>query len=171
MKRSIPLALALVLLSACADGVPPTTPVSTDGGIAVADGRGSGHFIRSATYGVLSGTTLTAYFKEAGLAEGSIQTIRLSAFASATYECWNDGGKHPRAANKETVSGDVSASQNFPVDDNGNLTGSISISAPGPGGFACPNGQSMIGPTAVSFSGVVIRDITSGASMSLGNFN
>ena len=112
---------------------------------------------------------LVVNFKEAGLESGSVETLRLDANGTATYQCFNNGGRHPRAANKETVSDDLTASQNFPVDQNGNLVGTISLAPPGPGSFTCPSGQTMVGPTNVSYTNIVLSDITSGATISLGS--
>ena len=131
---------------------------------------GNPHFVKSGTSGSLSGSTLNVVFKEAGLAAGSIETITVSGVGTATYQCYNNGGKHPQAANKETVSSTQTSTGNFPVDQNGNLTGSLQLQAPGPGNFSCPAGQYMVGPTNVSFTNVMLVDQTSGATYSLGNF-
>ncbi len=68
--------------------------------------------------------------------------VSLSADGTAVYQCWNNGGKHPQAGNKETVSGPVTASGNFSV-RNGQVTGTIEAGPPGPGSFSCPSGQSL----------------------------
>ena len=103
----------------------------------------SPHFI-SASARVNNAGSLVATFKEAGLGSTvSTETITLSADASATYACINGGGKHPKAANKETVTTPVSNSGAFPV-RNGQTTGSISVGPPGPGGFTCPSGQKLV---------------------------
>ena len=73
----------------------------------------------------------------------------------------------PKAANKETVSSDLSNTQNFPVDKNGNLVGTISLAPPGPGDFSCPSGQTLVGPTNVSYTNIVLTDATSGATIAL----
>lgn len=131
---------------------------------------GNAHFIKNATSGSLSGSTLTVVFKEAGLAAGSVETVVVSATGTATYQCINGGGHNPSAANKTTVSSQVTNSEQFTADQNGNITGSLPLYAPGPGSFTCPPGQTMSGPLNVSFTSVTLNDITSGATMSLGNF-
>jgi hypothetical protein len=108
-------------------------------------------------------------FKEAGLSAGSTEPITLSATGTATYQCFDNGGKRPRARNKKTVSADLSNTQNFPVDQNGNIVGTIAVSAPGPGSFTCPSGQTLLGPTNVSYTDIVLSDAISGAGISLGN--
>src|SRR5262249_55551909 len=121
----------------------------------------SPHFITSGAN--VSGTSLVTSFKEVGLGTtATSETISASASATAVYGCFNNGGNHPQAANKETVNGTVSNSGSFPV-RNGQTTGSLTLSAPGPGAFSCPSGQSLR-LISVCYSSVVIRDLTSGAS-------
>jgi len=102
----------------------------------------SPHFL-SASATVDSGGNLVATFKEAGLGNNATAAgISLSADATAVYQCFNNGGNHPKAGNKETVSGPVSSNGTFDV-RHGSTSGSISVGAPGPGSFACPNGQTL----------------------------
>ena len=102
----------------------------------------SPHFI-SASAGVDNNGNLTATFKEAGLGNGATTAgITLSADATAEYQCFNNGGNHPKAGNKETVSGPVSSSDTFDV-RNGSTHGSITVGPPGPGTFTCPSGQTL----------------------------
>jgi hypothetical protein len=42
-------------------------------------------------------------------------------------------------------------------------------SRPGPGSFTCPPGQTLVGPTNVSYTNIVLTDLTSGATISLGS--
>src|SRR5882757_4333708 len=92
----------------------------------------SPHFL-SASATVDSGGNLVATFKEAGLGNNATAAgISLSADATAVYQCFNNGGKHPKAGNKETVSGPVSNNGTFDV-RHGSTSGSISVGAPGAG--------------------------------------
>ena len=101
------------------------------------------HFL-SATASVDNNGNLVCAFKEAGLGNTvSTTNITCSADATAVYACLNGGGKHPQAANKETVSGPVSGGGAFPV-RNGQTTGTISVAPPGAGEFSCPNGQRLV---------------------------
>lgn len=127
---------------------------------------GSPHFINSATNAGIVGNNLVANFKEAGLSNGSVETITLSGTGTATYQCFNNGGNHPKAGNKETVSADLSASGQFTV-QNGNVIGTLSLSPPGPGSFTCPSGQTLVGPTNVSYTNVRLVDQTSGVVASI----
>ena len=99
----------------------------------------SPHFISEGTASITSsGLYHVSMFKEAGLGNTvSTEKITLSATATATYACINGGGKHPSATNKETVTGAVSFTGNFPV-RNGQTTGSISVGPPPPGTFQPP---------------------------------
>ena len=87
---------------------------------------------------------LVCTFKEAGLGNlptGTEVDITCSASASAEYQCVNRGGNNPQAENKHTETGTVTGTGSFPVGSNGQVKGSITVDAPGPGDFSCPNGQ------------------------------
>ena len=69
---------------------------------------------------------LQVVFKETGLGLTTVSetvTLRIG-FAAAEYQCFNGGGKHPSANNKETVGTSLSLTQQFPV-RNGETTGEI----------------------------------------------
>jgi len=124
---------------------------------AVAD---SPHFL-SATNSVSTTTgALTTSFKDAGLGTGatSIEITLSVTNAVAVYECFNHGGKHPKAGNKETVGGPLSVSGTFPV-RNGQVTASLTVGPPGPGSFTCPSGQTLFLQSA-SYSGISVSDAT-----------
>ena len=101
---------------------------------------------------------LTTSFKEVGLGTGaSTVQITLSVnTATADYQCFNNGGNHPKAGNKETVSTSLTTSGTFPV-SNGQTTASISVGPPGPGSFSCPAGQSLF-LTLVTYSGTFVSN-------------
>jgi len=128
----------------------------------------SPHFVRASAS--LSGSSLTASFKEAGLGNNQLIAYTLSADATATYVCVNRGGANPSASNKTTVNGPVSASGSFSSGKNGQVNASLTVSAPGPGSFSCPNGQ-RLDIAQVSFSNVTITDTTNSVSESLGAFS
>src|SRR5215212_5668493 len=88
---------------------------------------GNPHFIKNATSFTQSGTTLTATFKETGLAAGSVETVTLSATATTTYACQTNAGTYPNAANKQTTSSTVSTSGAFTADRSGNITGELTL--------------------------------------------
>lgn len=115
----------------------------------------SPHFL-FANNSVGSNGALTTSFKEAGL--GNLGTtsvnITLSATGTALYQCFNNGGNHPKAGNKETVSSALQTSGNFPI-RNGSTTGSLTVGPPGPGSFSCPSGQTLFLQT-VTYSGTTV---------------
>lgn len=117
----------------------------------------SPHFVRASAK--LSGTNLVVSFKEAGLGTNQLITYVASADASATYVCVNRGGANPSASNKTTVSGPVSATGTFSSGKNGQVTASLTLNPPGPGGFSCPPGQSLE-IAEVSYTNVSITDTT-----------
>ncbi|MEV6055326.1 hypothetical protein [Streptomyces sp. NPDC052107] len=125
--------IALGLISAACSTVLVATPALAD----------NPHFIFATN--TVSNTTgaLTTSFKDAGLGTGTTSVrITLTATGTALYQCFNNGGKHPRAANKETVTSDLITSGDFPV-SNGQTTGSLTVGPPGAGDFSCPSGQSL----------------------------
>jgi hypothetical protein len=84
----------------------------------------SPHFL-SHSFAIDNSTgNLQCSFKEAGL--GNTATTAditcTAATSEATYQCFNNGGNHPKAGNKETVGGLVTNTQSFPV-RNGQTTG------------------------------------------------
>jgi hypothetical protein len=103
---------------------------------------------------------LSVSFKEVGLGNSGVTNTQITLTvdtASATYQCWNNGGKHPQAGNKETVSHSLSITQTFRV-RNGQTTGSISTGPPSPGSFSCPPGQRMF-LMSVNYSGIVVHGV------------
>ena len=104
---------------------------------------GSPHFVTASKS--VSGNTITATFKEAGLGGEAQIDVVLSADAS----CVNPGTHHPKAANKTTVS----AGESIPV-QNGRAEGSISATAT----FQ----PDCTPPMTVVYSNVSLCDITNG---------
>ena len=117
----------------------------------------SPHFIRASA--TLSGTSLVVSFKEAGLGTNQSIDYEATATATATYVCVNRGGSNPSAANKTTVTAPVSETGTFSSGKNGQVTASLTISPPGPGGFTCPPGQSRE-LAQVTYTNVAITDTT-----------
>jgi len=142
--------ILLVVISAVATVVMGATAALAD----------SPHFL-FATNSVSSTTgALTTSFKDAGLGTGvsSVQITLTVDNATAVYQCFNNGGNHPKAGNKETVSTALSTTGTFPV-RNGQTTGSLSVGPPSPGDFSCPSGQSLF-LQSVTYSGITVSDAT-----------
>jgi len=99
---------------------------------------------------------LDVSFKETGLGTtATTESVTLTVdTATAEYQCFNNGGKHPKAGNKETVSSSLTTTGTFPV-RNGQTTGVISAGPPNQGDFACPSGQSLY-LQSVTYSGITI---------------
>lgn len=128
---------------------------------------GSPHFIKSATSASIDGVTLVVDFKEAGLDSGAIETIQVTADLEALYQCVNGGGNVPSDPKKTVFDDSVSANANFPVGQNGNLVGTISLDPPAAADvLSCPGGQTST-LVSVIWSNVRLDDLTSGASISL----
>jgi len=114
----------------------------------------------------LSGTDLVVSFKEVGLGNNQNISYVASAAATADYACYNNGGNHPQATNKETVSGPVSAAGTFDSGKNGSISASLTISPPGPGAFSCPAGQALR-LDSVTYTNVAITDTTNNVSTAI----
>jgi hypothetical protein len=123
----------------------------------------SPHFIRASASGPNNAGQLVVSFKEAGLGDNQLITYVASADATATYACFNNGGKHPQATNKETVSGPVSATGTFSSGKNGSISQSLTLNPPSAGGFSCPLGQRLV-LADVSYTNVAITDTTNGVT-------
>ena len=148
MRRIVMSAFSLLVLTAAA-------------GIASAQ---SPHFVKADVGFSGSGANLSVTFKESGLGDNLLVNLTASADASAVYACINNGGNHPQATNKETVSSAVSASGTFSV-KNGTTSGTLTLTPPEPGSFSCPNGQRLV-LSSVTYSNVAITDTTNNVSKS-----
>jgi phage tail sheath gpL-like len=111
---------------------------------------GSPHFIKVTA--TSTGNSLTVEGKEAGLGNEAQVHIEVTA----TAECINGGGKHPKAVNKESVS----AAGDFPV-QNGKAEFSLTLTA----AFK----PDCSPPMTVRFSDVTVTDTTHGISKSFGS--
>jgi hypothetical protein len=128
----------------------------------------SPHFI-NATGTLNANGSLTVAFKEAGLGTNQLINYTLTANATATYVCVNNGGANPSAQNKTTVSGPVSASGTFSSGKNGNVTASLTVNPP-PSDISCPPGQTLR-LASVTYTNVTLTDTTNGVSIALGDFS
>jgi hypothetical protein len=120
----------------------------------------SGAHFMSATSAVNDSGALVVAWDEAGLGNENID-YTLTANASATYACINNGGNHPKAANKETVNGTVSTGGSFQA-KNGRVQASLTTGPlPKPADFNCPSGQDLI-LAIVTYTDIVLTDTTNG---------
>jgi hypothetical protein len=93
-------------------------------------------------------------FKEAGLGDVATTSVTCTADVTAVFACINGGGNHPQAANKETVSAEVSGTVEVPV-RNGQTTGTVVVGPPSAGDFSCPGGQRLV-LAPVSYTNVTL---------------
>lgn len=125
-------------------------------GVAVA---ANAHYVRGPNAS-LNSPSVTVTWKAAGLGDNVIEEYRADATGSARYQCVNNGGKCPAAANKQSVTGDVSAFGAFSSGKNGTITGSLTLDPPD-STLNCPGGQHRE-LTAASFTNIRLTDLTSG---------
>ena len=112
------------------------------------------HFIGKVTSEMVNASgNVKMCFKVAGLSNNQGVDITASGTATATYVCRNAGGNCPNAANKKTVTGPVSATQQFTSDRNGRVEACITLNPPGASGFTCPGNQQVV-LSSVSYSGL-----------------
>ena len=109
---------------------------------------------------------LVVSFDERGLGNDNVD-YTLSADATAEWACVNGGGKHPQAANKESVNATVSANGTFEV-KNGRVQASLSAGPPSAGDFTCPGGQRLV-LASVSYSNIWLSDDTNDVQVSIPN--
>jgi hypothetical protein len=126
----------------------------------------SGAHFMSASGSVNSSGALVVSFDEAGVGTSSI-TYSLAADATAVYACINGGNNHPKAANKESVEGDVTGGATFEP-KHGRVSGSVSAGPISAGSFSCPSGQRLV-LASVSYSNIVLTDTQNGVSTTIAN--
>jgi hypothetical protein len=118
----------------------------------------------SASGSVDSSGALVVSFDEAGVGTSSID-YTLTSDATAVYACINGGGNHPKAANKETINGDVSGGGTFEP-KHGRVTGSITVGPLSAGTFSCPSGQQLV-LASVSYTNILLTDTQNDVSTTI----
>lgn len=83
---------------------------------------------------------LVVSFDAAGLGTADDALATLTADATFQLGCFNRGGNHPQASNKETFSTSVTAEETVPV-HNGRASGTLSSDAPDLSLLSCPGNQ------------------------------
>ena len=115
----------------------------------------SGAHFFSATAAVNDGGALVVSWDEAGLGNENID-YTLTADSTAVYACINNGGNHPKASNKESVNGAVSAGGSFQA-RNGRVKASLTAGPLTDPSFTCPSGQTRI-LAKVTYTNIVLTD-------------
>ena len=123
----------------------------------------SGAHFTATSDSVNSAGALVATFSEGGLGNENVH-YSLSANGSATYACINGGGRHPKAANKETASAEVSGGTDVQA-RNGHASGSATAGPPA-STLVCPSGQTFVLACA-AYTDVVVTDTTNDVAASL----
>jgi hypothetical protein len=155
MRKLLPLAAALAIAASLA--VSSISASATSGA----------HFFKGTGASVNDDGALVVTIDEAGVGQQQVD-YTLTADASATWACINGGGNHPKAANKETVTGQVSEAASFsPI--NGRVMATMPPTGPlSPGSFTCPSGQTLV-LAAASYTNIVLTDTTNGVTDDLGS--
>lgn len=118
----------------------------------------SPHFVKS-NISIDRVGCLSSSFKEAGLGDNLQIEISLTANAVAVWQCVNKGGNCPQAANKTTVTEQVSANGLFSV-KNGQVTGNLTVCPPeAPDSFSCPGNQ-IVSLAAIQYTNIILKDVT-----------
>ena len=103
----------------------------------------SPHFLYANAAILPNSGALMVTFKEVGLGLTAVRenvTLHVSQ-ATATYQCFNQGGNAPKSDNK-TVQTSLLVTQTFPA-SNGETTGRFVLAPVRPGTFSCSNGQDL----------------------------
>ena len=116
----------------------------------------------SASASVRATGALAVSFDERGLGNENVDYL-LTAQAEAEFGCINGGDNHPQAANKETISSEVTTTASIEP-KNGRVVATIRTAAPKPGDFSCPNGQKLVLGN-VSYSDIQLEDTTNGTTV------
>jgi hypothetical protein len=124
----------------------------------------SGAHFQSASRSVNDGGALVVNWDEAGLGNENI-SYTLTADAESVWACINGGSNHPKAANKETVQGQLSTGGDFKA-KNGRVQGTLTTGPLSAGDFACPSGQTLV-LASVTYSNIELTDTTNDVSITL----
>jgi hypothetical protein len=158
MLKALRRSPAVGLLAMGALAIWPVTASATSSGA---------HFFKDTSASVANSGALTVHIDEAGLGDEATTNYTLTAEATATYACINGGGNHPKAANKETFSEEVSGEASFQP-KNGRVQADMSVGPISAGSFKCPSGQRLV-LAAVSYSNIVLTDTSNNVSDALGS--
>ena len=118
----------------------------------------SPHFVKGPDASINNDGEVTVSWKEAGLGSTTTVFYEASADANARYQCVNRGGNCPAAANKQDVTGPVSAEGQFDSGKNGQITASLTILPP-ESTLVCPGNQ-VLKLVSVSYTGIALADVT-----------
>lgn len=112
---------------------------------------------------------LTVNFKIAGLGSNVETTVTASANATAEYACRNRGGNFPSDPKKQEVAGPVTASGGFRSEQNGQITGNLTLSPPA-ATISCPGNQQLV-LLNVTYTNVAVSEPNAGTQPIPGTFS
>lgn len=148
-------ALSLVALAGCGD--PVGAPDIHGPQLAKGDpGSGSANF-GAVVASLAPELRLRVDWTQSGVGNNDVD-YSLTADAVAEFGCFNGGGNHPKAANKETIEFPVVL--NFTSNPrNGGITDAVTTAEPSAGDFTCPSGQ-RLRAISVIYSNIFLHDLT-----------
>lgn len=114
------------------------------------------HFF-STSSSVADNGALVVTWDEAGVGQQQVN-YTLNADATALYACINNGGHNPKASNKRTFNGTVTADGTFNP-TNGRVHGSFTAGPLTEPSFTCPSGQTRVLAQA-TYTNIVLTDTT-----------
>lgn len=126
----------------------------------VAATQGAHFFSSSSSVNDDGGLVVT--WDEAGLGNATID-YTLDAAATAIYACINNGGKHPKASNKEEFDGPLPQVGGSFETDNGRVQGELTSGPLAAPEFTCPSGQTRV-LAYVAYTDIVLTDTTNGVT-------
>jgi hypothetical protein len=121
------------------------------------------HFF-STSSSVADNGALVVTWDEAGVGQQQV-AYTLTADTTALYACINNGGHNPKATNKRSVSGTVTAEGTFDP-TNGRVHGSFTTGPLTESAFNCPPGQTRVLAQA-TYTNIVLTDTTNDVSANI----
>jgi len=125
-------------------------------GVYAAFATNGAHFF-STSSSVADNGALSVAWDEAGVGQQQVD-YTLNADATALYACINNGGHNPKASNKRTFNGTVSATGTFDP-TNGRVHGSFTAGPLTEPSFTCPSGQTRVLAQA-TYTNILLTDTT-----------
>jgi hypothetical protein len=121
------------------------------------------HFF-STSSSVADNGALVVTWDEAGVGQQQVN-YTLSADATALYACINNGGHNPKASNKRSFNGTVTAEGTFDP-TNGRVHGNFTAGPLTEPSFTCPNGQTRVLAQA-TYTNIVLTDTTNNVTANI----
>lgn len=120
------------------------------------------HFVGATSAVIHDDGSLEVGWKEAGLGNNQDIEYLLTAEAIATYACRNHGGNFPKDPKKFDQASTLEGSGTFNSGQNGQITASLTVGPPPPPSPSNCKGSQVEVLLAVSYSDIVLQDMTNG---------